>query len=68
MEFRFMRTPVLLALALLIASPGLPVNAATPEPAVQESGKPKPRKSKRLAPPCPDQPSGQPGSGKKKSG
>lgn len=63
-----MKTLTVLVISLLIGSAGVPTYAAQPEPSAQEAGKPKPRKSKRLAPPCTDEPAGKRKTEKKQTG
>lgn len=63
-----MKITALLVIGLLIGYAGTVTHAATPEPSAQETGKPKPRKSKRLPPPCADEPTDRYKAGKKKPG
>lgn len=63
-----MKIFAVLLFSLLAGSAGVSTYAAQPEPSTQEAGKPKPRKSKRLAPPCADEPADKRKTEKKKAG
>lgn len=63
-----MKIAAILIFSLLAGSVGVSTYAAKPEPSAQEAGKPKPRKSKRLAPPCADEPADKRKTEKKKAG
>lgn len=63
-----MKIFAILVLGLLISSPWASTYAARQEPSAQDPGKSKPRKSKRLAPPCQDDPATKRKAEKKKPG
>ncbi|OGI40997.1 MAG: hypothetical protein A2140_06095 [Candidatus Muproteobacteria bacterium RBG_16_62_13] len=63
-----MKIFTVLVLSLLIGSAGVTAYAAKPEPSAQDPSRSKPRKSKRLAPPCADEPADKRKTEKKKAG
>ncbi len=67
-EIATMKVLTILLFSLLLGSSGVSTYAATLVPSAPEAGKPKPRKSKRLAPPCADEPADKTRAGKKKAG
>lgn len=62
------KTMLILMAGILAGGYGTAIHAAKPEPSAQEAPRAQPRKSKRLAPPCADEPADQNKAGKKKAG
>ena len=63
-----MKIIAMVVLGLLIGNTGISAYAAKPEPSAQNPGRPTTRKSKRLAPPCADEPADKRKAEKKKAG
>ncbi len=63
-----MKVFAILVFSLLVGSTGVATYAAKPEPSAQDPHRPAARKSKRLAPPCVDEPADKRKADKKKAG